>query len=205
MTTDVTGGMYRAYADHHDRTMPMQPSWNAEDDLPVVAVSWADAAAFCHANGWRLPTEAEWEYAARGGVDGALYVWGNQSRPLVNGQPMANIGDDSARRANPGWSDLVAGFDDRHARTSPVGVFPPNGFGLHDMAGNVWRWTSTLEGAYPYRADDGRENPAAPGRRILRGGSWITPLRGMRTSYRVKDDPRDEDDNHGFRCVGPAS
>jgi formylglycine-generating enzyme required for sulfatase activity len=201
MTTDVTVGMYRAHADHADRSVPVQPAWNSRDDHPLISVSWADAATFCQARGWRLPTEAEWEYAARGGVDGALYVWGNQTTPLVDGRKMANVADDAARRANPGWADFFVGYDDGYARTSPVGTFPPNAFGLDDMAGNVWRWTNTLERPYPYRADDGREDPDAPGRRILRGGSWVTASRGLRTSYRVKDDPRDEDDNHGFRCV----
>jgi formylglycine-generating enzyme required for sulfatase activity len=88
---------------------------------------------------------------------------------------------------------------------SPVGAFPPNPFGLHDIVGNVWEWTSSLDRSYPYRADDGREDPEATGRRILRGGSWATIAPSMRLSYRVRDDAADRDDYHGFRCVRPAA
>ncbi len=201
MTTDVTVGTYRAYSQRSGTSMLAQPEWNSRDDQPVVNVSWADAAAFCKAMDARLPTEAEWERAARGGVDGEIYAWGNSVTPIVNGRKMANVADEAAKRKNPGWTDFFAGYDDGHVATSPVGTFPPNRFGLYDMAGNVWHWTSTLDRPYPYRANDGRENPDSTDRRILRGGSWVTPPRGFRLSYRVRDDPRDEDDYHGFRCA----
>ena len=201
MTTPVTIAMYRAYANQNARPMPSQPEWNSRDDQPVVAVSWAQAAAFCRANDSRLPTEAEWEYAARGGADGAIYAWGNGATPAAQGQKLTNLADEASRRKNPGWTDFLSGYDDGFPETSPVGAFPPNRFGLYDMAGNVWQWTSSLDMAYPYRANDGREDPNSRERRALRGGSWTTPLRGLRLSYRVMDDPRDEDDNHGFRCV----
>ncbi len=205
MTTPVTIGMYRAYANQNARPMPSQPEWNARDDQPVVAVSWAQARAFCRANDARLPTEAEWEYAARGGVDGAIYAWGNGTTPAAQGQKLTNLADEASRRKNPGWTDFLAGYDDGFSETSPVGAFPPNSYGLYDMAGNVWQWTSSLDMPYPYRATDGREDPNSRDRRALRGGSWTTPLRGLRLSYRVMDDPRDEDDNHGFRCVQSGS
>jgi outer membrane protein assembly factor BamB len=201
MTTPVTVAMYRAYAAARDLPMPSQPEWNVRPDHPVVAVSWEQAAAFCRANEARLPTEAEFEYAARGGVDGAIYAWGNGRMPVVQGRKMANVADEAAKRANPGWTDYLVGYDDGFAETSPVASFPPNAFGLFDMAGNVWEWTSSLDVPYPHRANDGRENPSSRERRALRGGSWTTVPRGMRLSYRVMDDPRDEDDNHGFRCV----
>jgi formylglycine-generating enzyme required for sulfatase activity len=201
MTTDVTVGLYREYSRRIGRPMLFQPTWNSRDDQPIVNISWADATAFCNAMSARLPTEAEWEYAARGGVDGAIYAWGPSATPVVNGRKMANVADEAGKRRNSGWTDLFAGYDDGYPETSPVGAFPSNGFGLYDMAGNVWHWTSTLDRPYPYRADDGREDPSAPDRRVLRGGSWKTPPRGFRISYRVMDDPRDEDDYHGFRCA----
>ena len=205
MTTPVTVAMYRAFASQDGRPMPVQPEWNSLDNHPVVAVSWAQANAFCSANGARLPTEAEWEYAARGGIDGGLYAWGDGTMPTANGRKPVNLADEASGRKNPGWTDFLAGYDDGFAETSPVATFPPNGFGLYDMAGNVWQWTSSLDMAYPYRANDGREDPSSRDRRALRGGSWTTPLRGLRLSYRVMDDPRDEDDNHGFRCVQSIS
>jgi outer membrane protein assembly factor BamB len=201
MATDVTVAMYRAYSSRHGRAMLMQPAWNEKDDQPVVNVSWADATAYCRSLDARLPTEAEWEYAQRGGVDGAIYAWGNATTPVVDGRMMANVADESARRRNPALTEFFKGYDDGYAVTAPVGSFPANHFGLRDMTGNVWHWTSSLDMPYPYRAGDGREDAKASGRRVLRGGSWATIPRGFRVSYRVRDDPRDEDDYHGFRCA----
>jgi outer membrane protein assembly factor BamB len=187
MTTAVTVGMYRAYAAKNGKPMLTQPDWNTRDDQPVVNVSWADAAAFCSASNARLPTEAEWEYAARAGVEGAVYPWGSTASPVAGGKKLANVADDSAKRGSPGLTDFFSAYDDGFAYTSPVDAFAPNRFGLYDMAGNVWHWTSTKE-------------PAGD-RRVIRGGSWASPPRSLRASYRVLDDPKDEDDRHGFRCV----
>jgi formylglycine-generating enzyme required for sulfatase activity len=108
-------------------------SLHGRRDHPVVHVAHEDAAAYASWVGGRLPTEAEWEFAARGGLDSATFTWGEAARP--DGRIMANTwdGDDF-----PWRSTGESGF----LRTSPVGSFPPNGFGLYDMAGNVWEWTS---------------------------------------------------------------
>lgn len=114
---------------------PEGPGSDVDDrlDHPVVHVAYEDAAAYASWVGGRLPTEAEWELAARGGLDGAAYTWGDTKRP--EGRIMANTWDglDFPWRSTgeSGWLG-----------TSPVGTFPPNGFGLHDMAGNVWEWTA---------------------------------------------------------------
>jgi formylglycine-generating enzyme len=105
------------------------------DDLsehPVVQVALADVEAYCAWVGSTLPTEAEWEFAARGGLDGAVFTWGNEERP--NGQPMANTW-----QGHFPWQNTV---EDGYVFTSPVGSFPANGYGLLDMAGNVWEWTA---------------------------------------------------------------
>jgi formylglycine-generating enzyme required for sulfatase activity len=104
----------------------------ALDDHPVVHIAWPDAEAYASWAGKQLPTEAEWEFAARGGLDGAEFAWGDELTP--NGRHMANT-----------WQGVVPAENlvtDGHSRTSPVKVFPPNPYGLYDMIGNVWEWTA---------------------------------------------------------------
>lgn len=101
-------------------------------DHPVVHVSYEDAEAYATWAGKTLPSEAEWEFAARGGLDGAVFTWGDDHFP--DGRPMANTWQGEFP-----WQNLL---HDGYQRTSPVGSFPPNGYGLYDMAGNVWEWTS---------------------------------------------------------------
>ncbi|HEY3352490.1 MAG TPA: formylglycine-generating enzyme family protein [Polyangia bacterium] len=102
------------------------------EDHPVVHVTYGDAAAFARWAGVKLPTEAEWELAARGGLDGARYAWGDELAP--GGRMLANFWQGEFP-----WQNLLT---DGYEGTSPVGAFPPNGYGLHDMIGNVWEWTA---------------------------------------------------------------
>ncbi len=123
------------------------------DQHPVTHVTHADAAAYADWAGKSLPTEAEWEYAARGGLDRAAYVWGDDREP--GGRPMANTGPGSSP-----WHKLLL---DGYAGTSPVTTFPANGYGLYDMAGNVWEWTCDRLGQprpAPAQASAGNGAPA---------------------------------------------
>jgi formylglycine-generating enzyme len=168
---------------------------------PVTQVAYEDAAAYAAWAGKALPTEAEWEHAARGGLEGKVYAWGDEFAP--DGRMMANTWQGEFP-----WQNLMT---DGYAGTSPVGAFPPNGHGLHDVTGNVWEWTSD-----PFSADQAPESPCCgPShaekhipRHVIKGGSHLCApnycLRYRPAARQVED--VDTSTGHiGFRCVVRAS
>ena len=150
-------------------------------DHPVTHVSWADAGAFCRWAGARLPTEAEWEYAARGGLVRARYPWGDELTP--GGEHRCNIWQGRFPTKNTA--------EDGYPGTAPVDAFPPNGFGLHNVSGNVWEWSAD------------RWAPDHPSR-VLRGGSYLchdSYCNRYRVAARTSNTPDSSTGNTGFRLA----
>ena len=203
---EVTNALYKKFLDHNPRwrRARIQPRhhngnylkhWDGDNYPegkalhPVTNVSWYAAVAFCRWRGKRLPTEAEWEHAARGGLAGKAFPWGDETPDKT--------------RANYLGSNLGA--------TAPVGSYPANGYGLFDMAGNVWEFTADEWGPY---ASAPQVNPVAGGtlfldesfhavtsRRVIRGGSWGGAPVNLRVAYRDSHPPEGARDFVGFRCA----
>lgn len=203
-----------AYVHGADWRHPRGPKSNLDGRMqhPVVHVAFDDAEAYAKWAGKRLPTEAEWEFAARGGLDGKEFVWGDEFKP--NGKFMANTFQGEFPRHDTG--------EDGFTGTAPVGSFPSNGYGLYDMAGNVWEWVSDW-----YRPDQPAvlaatamvvENPGGPStsvdpaepgvwKHVHKGGSFLCTdqyCARYKPGGRGKGEPDTGTDHLGFRCVRDA-
>ena len=181
---EVTNEAYLRFLEATGRERPFH--WvdgeiaEGEEKHPVVNVNWYEATAYCESLGKRLPTEAEWERAARGLAEGAKFPWGEEE-PAKGQQAHFNV---------------LGG-------TRAVCRFPKNTFGLCDMAGNVWEWCfDRYERLYYERSPE--KNPRGPDQgmyRMLRGGSWVDAAKYLTCAYRSYARPREQSPNIGFRCA----
>jgi formylglycine-generating enzyme required for sulfatase activity len=198
---EVTNAQYRRCVEAGACQAPMTCDWGeptyedlSKADYPVVCVDWYGAQTYCEWAGARLPTEAEWEYAARG-PEGFIYPWGDEfDCSLGNFDDETQVDD----HVNPGGEGC-----DGYVKTAPVESFPGGASWCDalDMAGNVWEWVADWYRDYPSGRQVNPMGPSSGSVRVQRGGSWYNPLDCMRGAYRDVSPPDVTSDNWGFRCA----
>ncbi len=205
--TEVTNAQFRRFRPDHDSGAYEGVSLDG-DDQPVVRVTWDDARAFSRWLGeqegaperYRLPTEAELEWIARAGAD-AAYPWPGGAK--ADAARFANL-TDAVSKTRFGWAWPSAEGDDGHRVSAPVGSYPPNPFGLFDVAGNVWEWCEDRYGPYPTEDVEDPRGPTEGDERVVRGGSWRNAPHLARAAQRGKRAPARRDETIGFRVVATS-
>lgn len=199
---EVTVAEFGRFCRAHRRRMPEQPKWS-DDDHPVVNVSWADANAYASWTSKRLPTEAEWEFAARYTSQGTQYMGDPKN---LYGQSHGNIADESILEIKIRFP-IKERYDDGYIYSAPAGSYPPNVLGIYDLEGNVLEWCSDWFDENYYKNSEER-NPAGPAigsYKIIRGASWNRSGEYLRATYRTWYPPACAFEFLGFRCAKDVS
>jgi formylglycine-generating enzyme required for sulfatase activity len=203
--TEVTNAHYRHCVEAGVCRAPTTCSWGeptygdvSKTDHPVICVTWQSASDYCRWAGGRLPTEAEWEYAARG-PSASTYPWGDDFDGTRLNSCDVNCPHEDERSTD---------YDDGQALTAPVGSYPSGASwcGALDLVGNVWEWVADWHGPYPLMRQKNPTGPERGSERLIRGGSWYhnDEYGFLRAANRHPFDPRDYNHLIGFRCVVPA-
>ena len=231
-TCEITNAQYKLFDPTHDSRF-IDQQWKDHmtagypanlPKQPVIRISWEQAMAFCKWLGektgekFTLPTEAQWEYAARAGCD--LPFWYgkldsdfgiyanlsdvNVSKFAVSGVVPKAIEDGGKDPGNRAFIPRIKSVDDKQMTVADVGLYKPSPWGLYDMHGNVAEWTRTTYKAYPYSRMDGRNDPEAGGKKVVRGGSWRDRPKRATSSYRLAYEPYQRVFNVGFRVAAEA-
>jgi formylglycine-generating enzyme required for sulfatase activity len=208
--TEVTVGAYKRYAAAMGRRMPPEPvldkralnsGWR-DEAMPIVDVTWDDAQAYCRWVGGRLPTEAEWEYAARGGSTASRYGDVNEIAWYADNSGREHLDSDRIRKEDQ--ANYVKSLRLNGNGMHRVGQKRANAFGLYDMLGNVWEWVNDWYDGNYYQSSPFQDPLGATGgkERVLRGGSWYDIPRYVRVSVRGGFGPGNRYNVSGFRCGG---